>query len=395
MLNKTNTNKMKKMLCWCITICIFLFVSNLLSAQKPAINNLSLQASSSDELTIDSLLCTYDKIGPVVETASTWYRNGFPQMLLYLPFEAGFSNALHDFSGNDNNARKNGIPANEPSWKAIGGHNGAGAFAFDGNDYLLAGNIFPLNSSYTKTAWIKMSRYGWRNIMSSILNAANNHCFKVNTNGNLDAGHNGVIAVVLDETPLNLDEWYFVAVTFNYSNGEMILYKNGIEVDRGIVPETYRSVIDASVLIGAMNYQYNWFGNIDEPIIYDHELSAEQIHSLYSEGHNMIMPEETMGLDEWYIDVTPFSAKSVGTTHSSNTITIHSVVISGITDQSVQEGSLFNSIILDDYVTDYEYPDNVLTWRTVGNSELTVDIDPGTRIATVAIPDEDWNGTEI
>jgi hypothetical protein len=191
-----------------------LSVSNLLSAQKPAINNLSLQASSPDELTIDSLLCTYDNIGPVVETASTWYRNGLPQMLLYLPFEAGFSNALLDFSGNDNNATTNGKPANEPSWDAVGGHKGAGTFVFDGNDYLLAGNIFPLNSSYTKTAWIKMSRYGWRNIMSSILRAANNHCFKVNTNGNLDAGHNGVIAVVMDETPLNLDEWYFVAVTF-------------------------------------------------------------------------------------------------------------------------------------------------------------------------------------
>ena len=77
---------------------------------------------------------------------------------------------------------------------------------------------------------------------------------KIKNRGN--AGHNGGSATVLDLTPLNLGEWYFVAVTFNYSNGEMILYKNGIEVDRGIVPVTYRSVVDPSVLIGAMDYNF-------------------------------------------------------------------------------------------------------------------------------------------
>jgi hypothetical protein len=400
MSNKTNINKMKKILCWFITICIFLFVSNLTSAQKPAISNLLLQASTPYELTIDSLLCTYDKIGPVVETASAWYKNGSPEMLLYLPFEAGFSNALRDFSGNNHNTTTNDQITNDPVWDRNGGHNGSGAFVFDGNDYLLAGNILPLNSSYTKTAWINCSNYTGsnRNIMSSILHAVNNHFFKVNVDGRLNAGHNLATPLVIDDIAINLNEWYFVAVTFNYSTGEMILYKNGIEVDRGIMPEILRSVIDASVLVGTMNYSWGWAGNIDEPRIYDDVLSAEQIHALYTEGNNLIVPEETAGLDEWYVDVTPFSDRRVGNTYSSNTITItitiHSIIISDIPDQSIWEGSAFSNIILDDYVIDYEYPDNVLTWTAIGNSALTVDIDPGTRIATVTVPYAGWNGSE-
>jgi len=106
------------------------------------------------------------------------------------------------------------------------------------------------------------------------------------------------------------------------------------------------------------------------------------------------MPEETMGLDEWYVDVTPFSETQVGTTYSSNTITVHSVIISGDADQSIPKGSAFSSIILNDYVTDYEYPDSVLTWTAIGNSELTVNINSGTRIATVINPNVDWTGTE-
>jgi hypothetical protein len=376
---------------------MFLFVSYLSSAQAPEINGLSLKASSADNLTIDSLLCTYNKPGVVVETASAWYKNGLPEMLLYLPIEADTLNALLDFSGNNNNAAYHQFMTYRPVWDPDGGHNGAGAFVFDTNDVVLAGNIFPLNSSYTKTAWIKMSGHGWRNIMSSILHGASNHFLKVDPDGKLNAGHYyGVTGTptVKDAVALNLGEWYFAAVTFNYNTGEMILYKNGLEIDRGTVSETYRSVIDSSVLVGSMNFQWGWAGNIDEPRIYSHELSAEQIHSLYSAGNNMIMPEETMGLDEWYVDVTPFSETQVGTTYTSNTITIHSIIISGIADQSIPKASAFSSIILDDYVIDYEYPDNVLTWTSIGNSELTVDINSGTRIATVIIPDEGWTGTE-
>ena len=248
---------MKKIYFWLLLVCSILYCGNLSYAQIPAVSNLVLQATSPDNLTIDSLICTYNVTASVVETATAWYKNDSPEMLLYMPFEAGFTNALRDFSGNNNNATTNDVPTNSPVWDNNGGHNGSGAFIFDGNDYLLAGDIFPLNSSYTKTAWVYLTSYDFTNIISSILHAANNHFFKVHTDGRLNAGHNTGAWDVIDDTPLNLNTWYFVAVTFNYNTGDIILYKNGIEVKRGVVPVEYRSIIDPSVLVGAMNYQLN------------------------------------------------------------------------------------------------------------------------------------------
>ncbi|MBW1869793.1 MAG: hypothetical protein JRI73_11030 [Deltaproteobacteria bacterium] len=68
-------------------------------------------------------------------------------------------------------------------------------------------------------------------------------------------------------------------------------------------------------------------------------------------------------------------------------------VVADIADQSVTEGLSFTTINLDSYVSDV---DNLLTemsWSYSGNSELTVSIDVD-RIATIGIPNADWNGSE-
>jgi len=72
--------------------------------------------------------------------------------------------------------------------------------------------------------------------------------------------------------------------------------------------------------------------------------------------------------------------------------TIDPPVVSDIPDQTVDEGSSFATINLDDYVTDSETADADITWAAEGNSELTVSI--VSRMATITIPDGDWNGSE-
>ena len=68
-------------------------------------------------------------------------------------------------------------------------------------------------------------------------------------------------------------------------------------------------------------------------------------------------------------------------------------VVSDIPDQTIDEGQTFATITLDDFVTDIENADSEITWTYAGNTELTVTIDVN-RIATITIPDADWNGTE-
>ncbi|HHI02868.1 MAG TPA: hypothetical protein ENL22_05055, partial [candidate division Zixibacteria bacterium] len=69
-----------------------------------------------------------------------------------------------------------------------------------------------------------------------------------------------------------------------------------------------------------------------------------------------------------------------------------SPVVTDIPDQTIDEGSTFTTINLDDYVSDADNSDAEMTWTYSGNSELTVDITA--RVATITIPDVDWNGAE-
>ncbi|RLD68313.1 MAG: hypothetical protein DRI98_11995 [Bacteroidetes bacterium] len=368
--------------------------TNNVRLQSLELTGISLSATSADNMTIDDLTTNFSANASVTETAVAWYRNGTPESLLYIPFEGGSTNALLDYSGNDNHLSTSDDITDFPTWSKDTGPNGSGAFSFDGGDYLHAGDIFPLNSSYTKAAWVNVNGAGYRNIMSSVLHADNNHTFKIDPDGTLNAGHSLGTPIVHDPTPLTVDQWYFVAVTFDYATGQMILYKDGAVVDVETVPGALRSVIDQSLLIGSMNYAYQWSGSMDEVNLYDHVLSPEQITSLFSSGHTVTVAEETLGMDEWYSEITPFSVLQVGPTYTSNTLTIHSISVSEIPDQTIQEGSAFSIIDLDDYVNDYEYSDSEIDWTFVGNTDLSVFIS-SSNVATVVIPDANWYGTEL
>ncbi len=67
-------------------------------------------------------------------------------------------------------------------------------------------------------------------------------------------------------------------------------------------------------------------------------------------------------------------------------------LVGDIPDQYIDEGDTFTQINLDGYVTDAETPDALIDWTYGGNTELTVSI--VNRIATIGIPDSDWNGAE-
>ena len=68
-------------------------------------------------------------------------------------------------------------------------------------------------------------------------------------------------------------------------------------------------------------------------------------------------------------------------------------VVTNIPDQTIAEGETFLTINLDDYVSDVDNVDAEMTWTYSGTTELTVSIDVN-RVATITIPDVDWNGAE-
>ncbi len=69
-------------------------------------------------------------------------------------------------------------------------------------------------------------------------------------------------------------------------------------------------------------------------------------------------------------------------------------IVTDIPDQPLAEGASFQPVNLDDYVSDADHTNDLLTWSASGNSALSVDINPSTHTATIGVPDIDWNGSE-
>jgi len=108
----------------------------------------------------------------------------------------------------------------------------------------------------------------------------------------------------------------------------------------------------------------------------------------------------TMPTADWNGNETiTFTATDPGTLFDSDPaiFTVTAVndapVVSDIPDQTIDEGSTFATIDLNTYVADIDNLDNEIGWTYAGNTELTVSIDPA-NIATITIPDINWNGAE-
>ncbi|MGP8330340.1 MAG: PKD domain-containing protein [Methanosarcinaceae archaeon] len=71
-----------------------------------------------------------------------------------------------------------------------------------------------------------------------------------------------------------------------------------------------------------------------------------------------------------------------------------SPVISLIPAQTVNEGTSFPALALDDYVEDLDTPDNQLVWAYSGNDSLSVDLNSSTHEVRVTVPYDEWSGTE-
>ena len=80
------------------------------------------------------------------------------------------------------------------------------------------------------------------------------------------------------------------------------------------------------------------------------------------------------------------------------TITLNAVndapVVNNVPGQRVAEGGAFAPVNLNDLVNDPDNTDAEITWRANGQSALTIRVDAADRMATINIPDENWNGSE-
>jgi len=69
-------------------------------------------------------------------------------------------------------------------------------------------------------------------------------------------------------------------------------------------------------------------------------------------------------------------------------------LVYSIPNPTIDEGSSFTKIYLDNYIDDVDDDITQINWTSSGNSELTVEISSD-RVASIIIPNLDWHGSEI
>jgi hypothetical protein len=189
------------------------------------------------------------------------------------------------------------------------------SLAFDGsNDFIQIpynANLTPQTGNFTVSAWVNTDNLsGWHpiwstlNLTSSVSTVAI-HTFDTKIRVTIGRPTSGW-ALLLDSTQaLNTSTWYHIAVTFNFS-GNAQIYINGSADNSGVIGTHSTTWNTGDRYIG--EGEGFWDGRVSNLSIYNSELSATQVSTLYNE-------HKPFDLNTF--EVTPVSWWRLGSVNSS------------------------------------------------------------------------------
>lgn len=103
-------------------------------------------------------------------------------------------------------------------------------------------------------------------------------------------GDTGSVQKVTGTSPMSTGTWYFLCAVFDLSNGNIILYVNGVAV--GSLDVTASSFVDANPnRIRLFEFDESGSGNVraDEVGIWSKALSAAEVSELYNNGAGKLL----------------------------------------------------------------------------------------------------------
>ncbi|MDD5340339.1 MAG: right-handed parallel beta-helix repeat-containing protein [Candidatus ainarchaeum sp.] len=326
----------------------------ILTLPPPGVESISLNATSAYNLTTDNLTCNYALNGTAITAAVSWYKNGTPAMIVYLPMEGNSSNALLDYSGRGNNATSNGA-----TWGSSVGYDGNGAFQFarGSSQYMsLPTGLLSSTKNFTISAWVYWADIGttnWPRVFD-FGTGTTVYMFLTTDSGTyprfaITTGGTGGEQTITASSALSPYAWHHIVVTLNNATSTGTLYIDGAvagtNASMALTPSSLGST--NQTWIGRSQYADPYFnGTIDDFRIYNYTLSAGQVLALYQNKTYVTVSQELTVGDVWQCRVTPFSSTLAGTTSNSNNVTILTLPPPGV------ESISLNATSTNNYTTD-------------------------------------------
>lgn len=194
-------------------------------------------------------------------------------LLAYYRCNEGSGTTLVNSATNAGSA--NGSVAGGTAWVSSPAQLVGNAIGLDGtDDYVSIGSPLAAGSSYTKEAWVYVSKNV--SLPQNVISSQGSPLWI--GGGVLVAGNTGSAPQVSDPNPFPTSTWVHVAVSYDAGTKAMILYRNGVPVASANVTNAY---VAQNNNIGAWyngtSYEANLGGKIDEVRIWDVVRSQSQI----------------------------------------------------------------------------------------------------------------------
>ncbi len=276
-----------------------------------------------------------------VQNITDWRMNNKSIALLNMPFETNVNSlttgAIRDYSLNGNNGTLGaGTAANAPVWNSSGKI--GGSYTFDGiDDFIQVSGLLSQPASATISAWVNWAPKS-TDAEAEIVSLGDHIALRLA--GPAGTPYNGVYGFYYDGTTWQMTDsgiyvngtgWHHVAYTFNNATKTQAVYVDGVLAGSTAhaLPIIYTG-LGTNTFIGkhgngGATWDFN--GTIDEVIVFNRSVSAEQILQLYVEGNasirqRTIVSNETITGEVWQACVTPNDNKLDGATVCSNNLTI-------------------------------------------------------------------------
>lgn len=204
-------------------------------------------------------------------------------IVLWLPMDEGSGYAVADISQYGNN----GNLVNGPTWSTdckLGG-----CISFDGvDDYVqIPGSAsLDLTDAITMEAWVKLSP-GGSSTWYDIIRRQTGYEVSISRD-------TGIIEIALNDgswhwydslSAINRDgtTWYHIAATWDKSSGKVRIYINGnLDAELDGITDSLQPTGD--LYIGSASSAWQTYGTIDNPRVWNVELTSAQINSIYQSG---------------------------------------------------------------------------------------------------------------